>query len=89
MLDINQVVGRGSEVLRAFADVLRKVEPLERHVRGLAEAIVNDATGEQQPVVPKPTKRRRKAVTPQPTVDFSDVDAAKADRALRNLGIHR
>jgi hypothetical protein len=77
------IVGATSDVLEAAADVLGSVLTLERRLRTLA-SILRDA-------VPTPTRQSqaRHQTRPTATVEFSEVDAAKADRALARLGVRR
>jgi len=71
-----------AEVIEAVADVLAPVAVVERRLRVVAHLLL-EGPG-TAPGRPAPRRAR-----PTPTVEFTDVDGAKADRALARLGVRR
>lgn len=70
-----------SDVLDAVANVLAPVAVLEHRLRVFA-TLLRDSSGES-------TGRQRRPQAPKPTVEFSELDSARADRALAHLGVRR
>jgi hypothetical protein len=80
MGDVRTHLGELGAVL---ADAMERGAPIVRAISdGLREPNGADTA---VPAKPEANKRARRA-TPRPTVPFSDLDSAKADRALRRAG---
>ena len=85
---MKRVLSRSVAVLRAIADVAEKAPPIVHACRALADAIA-DELSEATPTQESGTPTRRRASTRTPTVEFSEVDIAKADRQLLRLGVRK
>lgn len=72
-----------ARALRSAASILAAISPLERDLRVLATTLDENET-------PEPKGRpRRAAAEPRATVDFTPIDAKRAERALSRLGFRR
>jgi hypothetical protein len=69
------------ELVEAFASALAPLAALERRLRVFAVYLRD---GE-----PTVTKREPAARPPKPTVAFSEIDSARAERALARLGVRK
>ena len=74
-----ELVRHGADVIEALANVLAPVAVLEHRLRLLAHALRDD---DNLPARIPSSRRRFRS-----TVEFSDLDAARADRALARLGV--
>ena len=69
------------ELVEAFASALAPLAALERRLRVFAAHLRDDE--------PAASKRETDARQPKPTVAFSEIDSARADRALTRLGVRK
>lgn len=83
---MKRVLSRSVAVLRAIADMAEKAPSVGHGCRALADAIA-DELSETTPTEESGLRTKRRASTRTPTVSFSEVDTAKADRELRRLGV--
>lgn len=75
------ILKEASEVVEALAGALARLTALERRLRVFA-ALLRDDT-------PATARRETDPRSPKPTVAFSEIDAARADRALARLGVRK
>lgn len=68
-------------VLRSAASAIAAFIPLERQLRVLATALDENEVDESK------GRRGRTAATPRSTVEFTELDSKKAERALARIGI--
>ena len=68
-------------VLRSFASAIAALAPLERQLRVLATELDENQADEGK------ARRGRGAAPPTPTVEFTELDSKKAERALARIGI--
>ena len=75
------LVEQGANVVDALANVLAPVAVLEQRLRCFAHTLRDDDGGSaRRPNTPR---------SPQPTVEFNNLDEARAERALARLGVRR
>ncbi len=68
-------------VLRSAASAIAAFMPLERQLRVLATVLDENEADEGK------GRRGRTAATPRATVEFTELDSKKAERALARIGI--
>jgi hypothetical protein len=69
------------DLLEAFASALAPLAALERRLRVFAAHLRDEELAA--------TKCETDARPPKPTVAFSEIDSARADRALARLGVRK
>lgn len=73
-----------ANLARSLAGAIESLAPVERQLRVLADQLEPDDRKDLQH-----KRGPRGPAEPQPTVQFSDVDAKKAERALARIGVRR
>lgn len=75
------ILKEAAELVEAFASALAPLAVLERRLRVFASLLRDDT--------PVTARRERDPRPPKPTVAFSEIDSARAERALARLGVRK